>query len=65
MISKNSGNFEDLGSGVEIWSGHFQSLHIGCNPYLNVDVGQKAILKSVKVHELMANIHVYAWKSIE
>ena len=50
------GHAEDLGGGVELWFGHFQSLRLGWKPFLNVDSSQRAFLKSGLVHEIMADM---------
>ena len=46
----------DLGGGVEVWFGHFQSLRLGWQPFLNVDASQRAFVMSGKVHEIMAKM---------
>ena len=56
LLSRPSGRAEDLGGGVEVWFGHFQSLRLGWQPFLNVDATQRAFVKSGKVHELMAEM---------
>ena len=56
LLSRPSGRAEDLGGGVEVWFGHFQSLRLGWQPFLNVDATQRAFFKSGKVHELMAEM---------
>lgn len=56
LLSKPLGRAEDLGGGVEVWFGHFQSLRLGWQPFLNVDATQRAFIKSGKVHELMAEM---------
>jgi len=57
LLSQPVGKSEDLGGGVEVWFGHFQSLRLGWKPFLNVDVTQRAFLKSGKVQEIMADIY--------
>ena len=57
MFSKPLGKTEDLGGGIVAGFGHFQSLRIGFNPFLNVDTTQCAFLKSGKLHELMAAMY--------
>ncbi len=54
LLSKPVGRSEDLGGGVEVWFGHFQSLRLGWKPFLNVDATQRAFMKSGLVHEIMA-----------
>ena len=56
MLSKSSGRATDLGNGVEVWFGHFQSLRLGWQTFLNVDATQKAFLRSGPVHEIMASM---------
>lgn len=56
LLSKPSGRAEELGGGVEVWFGHFQSLRLGWQPFLNVDATQRAFLKSGKVHLIMADM---------
>ncbi len=56
LLTKPTGRAEDLGGGVEVWFGHFQSLRLGWQPFLNVDATQRAFLKSGKVHEVMAEM---------
>jgi hypothetical protein len=57
LLSQPVGKSEDLGGGVEVWFGHFQSLRLGWKPFLNVDATQRAFLKSGKVHEIMADMY--------
>ncbi|XP_046448978.1 protein argonaute-2-like isoform X2 [Daphnia pulex] len=56
LLSKPVGRSEDLGGGVEVWFGHFQSLRLGWKPFLNVDATQRAFLKSGLVHVIMADM---------
>ena len=49
-----SGRRVELGGGVEIWHGYFQSLRLGWEPYLNVDATQRAFFMPIKLHEMMA-----------
>lgn len=56
LLSKPTGRPHDLGGGVEVWFGHFQSLRVGWKPFLNVDATQRAFMKSGKVHMIMAEI---------
>ncbi|XP_046635455.1 protein argonaute-2-like isoform X1 [Daphnia pulicaria] len=57
LLSKPvAGRSEELGGGVEVWFGHFQSLRLGWKPFLNVDATQRAFMKSGLVHEIMANM---------
>lgn len=56
LLNKPVGRAEDLGGGVEVWFGHFQSLRLGWQPFLNVDATQRAFLKSGKVHMIMAEM---------
>jgi hypothetical protein len=57
LLSKPVGRSEEIGGGVEVWFGHFQSLRLGWKPFLNVDVTQRAFLKSGKVHDIMAEMY--------
>ena len=57
LISKEIGRRVFLGNGVEAWFGHFQSLRLGWKPFLNVDVTQRAFVKSGLVHEIMADMY--------
>lgn len=57
LLNKPTGRAEDLGGGVEVWFGHFQSLRLGWRPFLNVDASQRAFLKSGKVHVIMAEMY--------
>ena len=58
MKPPEGGRVEDLGGGVEMWFGHFQSLRLGWKPFLNVDSTQRAFLKSHgRVHEIMAETY--------
>jgi hypothetical protein len=57
LLSKPvAGRNKELGGGVEVWFGHFQSLRLGWKPFLNVDATQRAFMKSGLVHEIMANM---------
>ena len=56
LVSKHPNGPVDLGGGVEVWFGHFQSLRLGWKPFLNVDATQKAFLKSGQVHAIMADM---------
>lgn len=56
LLSKPIGRAEELGGGVEVWFGHFQSLRLGWQPFMNVDATQRAFLKSGKVHLIMADM---------
>lgn len=56
LLSKPTGRPQELGGGVEVWFGHFQSLRLGWKPFLNVDATQRAFLKSGKVHLIMAEM---------
>ena len=49
-----SGRRVELGGGVEIWHGYFQSLRLGWEPYLNVDATQRAFFMPIRLHEIMA-----------
>jgi len=57
LVSKELGKPVDLGGGVEVWFGHFQSLRLGWKPFLNVDATQRAFMKSGLVHEIMADMY--------
>lgn len=46
----------DLGSGMELWHGFFQSAILGWKPYLNVDVTNKGFPKEINIVDLMAEI---------
>ena len=52
-----TGRIEELGSGVEVWFGHFQSLRLGWKPFLNVDATQRAFVMSGPVHQIMAKMY--------
>jgi hypothetical protein len=56
LLSKPSGRVEALGEGVEVYSGHFQSLRLGWKPFLNVDASQRAFMMSGKVHHILADV---------
>lgn len=56
LLTKPTGSARELGGGVEVWFGHFQSLRLGWKPFLNVDATQRAFLKSGKVHVIMADM---------
>ena len=56
LLSSPMGRATDLGGGVEVWFGHFQSLRLGWKPFLNVDATQRAFLKSGLVHVIMADM---------
>ena len=56
LLSKPTGRAAELGGGVEVWFGHFQSLRLGWKTFLNVDATQRAFLKSGKVHIIMADM---------
>ena len=56
LLSKEINKPVDLGGGVEVWFGHFQSLRIGWKPFLIVDASQKAFVKPGPVHEWMADM---------
>lgn len=56
LFNKLTGRAEVLDGGVEVWFGHFQSLRLGWQLFLNVDVTQRAFLKSGKVHMIMAEM---------
>jgi len=55
LFSKPRGRAEQLGGGGEIYFGHFQSLHLGWKPFLNVDAVQGAFMQSGKVHLIFAD----------
>ena len=55
LLTKPSGRAEDLGGGVEVYFGHFQSLRLGWQPFLNVDATQRAFMMSGKVHHILAD----------
>jgi len=57
LVSKQVGRPVDLGQGLEVWFGHFQSLRLGWKPFLNVDATQAIFMKSGKVHEIMAGMY--------
>ena len=54
LLTKPSGRAENLGGGVEVYFGHFQSLRLGWQPFLNVDATQRAFMMSGKVHFILA-----------
>ena len=56
LLSKPSGRAEELGGGVEVYFGHFQSLRLGWQPFLNVDASQRAFMMSDKVHFILAQV---------
>ena len=56
LLSKPSGRAEELGGGVEVYFGHFQSLRLGWQPFLNVDATQRAFMMSGKVHHILADV---------
>lgn len=56
LLNKPMGRAQDLGGGLEVWFGHFQSLRLGWQPFLNVDATQRAFVTSDKVHISMANM---------
>ena len=56
LLSKPSGRAEELGGGVEVYFGHFQSLRLGWKPFLNVDATQRAFMMSGKVHHILAQV---------
>ncbi|XP_059352742.1 protein argonaute-2-like [Daphnia carinata] len=56
LLSKPTGRAHELGGGVEVWFGHFQSIRLGWKPFLNVDATQRAFMKSGKVHLIMAEM---------
>ena len=56
LLSKPDGEPIYLGEGVEVWFGHFQSLRLGWQPFLNVDATQRAFVMSGKVHEILAEV---------
>ena len=55
LLSRPSGRAEELGGGVEVYFGHFQSLRLGWQPFLNVDATQRAFMMSGKVHHILAD----------
>ena len=57
LLTKPSGRAEDLGGGVEVYFGHFQSLRLGWQPFLNVDATQRAFMMSGKVHLILAEVY--------
>lgn len=56
LLSQPNGRITELGNGVELWFGHFQSLRLGWKAFLNVDATQKAFFKSGPLHEIMASM---------
>lgn len=56
MSIPTNGRAVNLGGGLEVWTGHFQSLRLGWRPFLNVDSTQSVIVKTGKVHEIMAEM---------
>ena len=56
LVSKPSGRAEELGGGAEVYFGHFQSLRLGWQPFLNVDATQRAFAMSGKVHYILADV---------
>ncbi|XP_046490379.1 protein argonaute-2 [Neodiprion pinetum] len=50
------GHIVDLGNGMELWVGMFQSAIIGWKPYLNVDVAHKGFPKAINIVEYMREI---------
>ena len=54
LTKPNGGRVENLGGGVEVYFGHFQSLRLGWQSFLNVDATQRAFMMSGKVHVILA-----------
>lgn len=46
----------ELGNGMELWHGFFQSAILGWKPYFNVDIANKGFPKEMNIVDLMAEV---------
>lgn len=56
FFTKPTGEIINLGNGMELWHGFFQSAILGWKPYLNVDVANKGFPSEMNLIDLMAEI---------
>ena len=56
LTKPKSGRAVNLGGGAEVYFGHFQSLRLGWQPFLNIDATQRAFMMSGKVHLILAEV---------
>lgn len=56
FFTRPSGQLIDLGDGMEMYYGFYQSAVVGWKPFLNVDVAHKAFPKAISVLDLVQEL---------